>query len=265
VREVGVVAAPLAHAVEPLQDAPRDPSRRVGVLVRPHRAAAVGLQDGEHGLLERLDRLRILRPPAEPRDRLGDPQRMVGADRLAQLGACEQPARRRHRARAQAVDAGGVVVEGQRPELLELLGGDVARHGQQQEAAQLAGAHREVAGGGRGPRLREVDERGDRRGHQQPRALARRLGVGAEGRRRRRRGEQHAVTGRDRHLDRSAVARPRLLELAGAALERRQQDVPQPRGGRRRRRDAAQRRQLFEQVGQDGALGAIRLRYRRGR
>src|SRR5215213_6021917 len=35
VGEVRVVAAPLAHSVEPLEDPPRDPARRVGVLVRP--------------------------------------------------------------------------------------------------------------------------------------------------------------------------------------------------------------------------------------
>src|SRR5262245_31976335 len=34
VRELRVVAAPLPHAVEPLQDAPRDAPRRVGVVVR---------------------------------------------------------------------------------------------------------------------------------------------------------------------------------------------------------------------------------------
>src|SRR3954454_22975165 len=39
-RNLRVVAAPLAHAGEPLQDPPRDPSRWVGVLVRARRRAA---------------------------------------------------------------------------------------------------------------------------------------------------------------------------------------------------------------------------------
>src|SRR4051812_8425308 len=40
VREVGVVAAPLAHAVEPLQDAARDAPPRHGILVRADRRRA---------------------------------------------------------------------------------------------------------------------------------------------------------------------------------------------------------------------------------
>src|SRR5919198_2244455 len=42
VREVGVVAAPLAHAVEPLEDAAGGPARRGGVLLRPGGARAAG-------------------------------------------------------------------------------------------------------------------------------------------------------------------------------------------------------------------------------
>src|SRR3954447_11857091 len=49
VGEVGVVAAPLAYAVEPLEDPPRDPARGVGILVRAGGPAA-GAEGREDGL-----------------------------------------------------------------------------------------------------------------------------------------------------------------------------------------------------------------------
>src|SRR4051794_31138747 len=64
VREVGVVAAPLAHAVEPLEDAARDAAPRDRVLVRAHRRRA-GLQHGKHAVLELLDSGGILGAAAE--------------------------------------------------------------------------------------------------------------------------------------------------------------------------------------------------------
>ena len=112
-----------------------------------------------------------------------------------------------------------MVVEGERSELLQLLGRDAAGYGQQQEAVDVAGAQRQVSGACRRAGLCEVDEGGDDGGGQQPAALARRLGIGAERGRGRRGGQQDAVAGGDRRLDRRAVARARLLELLGAAAE----------------------------------------------
>ncbi len=80
VRELGVVAAPLAHAVEALEDPAAPRFGRVGVLVRADRLAA-GAEQGEHGVLDVV--VRAGRAAAEPRDGLGDPQRVARADRRA--------------------------------------------------------------------------------------------------------------------------------------------------------------------------------------
>ena len=81
VGEVGVVAAPLAHAVEPLEDpagdaAGRDPGPRAGA--RRRRPAPSSASTASSWL-----RRRRRRAAAEARDGLGDPQRVPGADRLA--------------------------------------------------------------------------------------------------------------------------------------------------------------------------------------
>ena len=69
-------------------------------------AAPLGAEQGEHGLLVVLDVARVGGPAAEPRDGLGDPQRVAGADRLAQpRRRRSRPGGQRERARAQAVDA----------------------------------------------------------------------------------------------------------------------------------------------------------------
>src|SRR5690348_5330357 len=54
VGEVGVVAAPLAHAVEPLEDAPGDAAGGIGVLVGADRLAARREQRLQ-AVLDRLD------------------------------------------------------------------------------------------------------------------------------------------------------------------------------------------------------------------
>ena len=81
VREVGVVAAPLPHAVEPLEDPAGDAQGRVGIGVRGHAAVRARLQQREHGVLVLLDRALVRGAAAEPRDRLGDPQRVPRTDR----------------------------------------------------------------------------------------------------------------------------------------------------------------------------------------
>ena len=84
----GVVAAPLAHPVEALEDPARDAAGGIGVLVGPARRLARAEQ-GEHGLLVVLDRAGVGGPAAEAADRLRDAQRVVGADRLAQRGVAD--------------------------------------------------------------------------------------------------------------------------------------------------------------------------------
>ena len=261
VREVGVVAAPLAHAVEPLEDAAGDAPGGVGVLVRAHGAR-------RRPPAPRAPPPRAPRPSAGPRAgrRAAPPPRRPAADggrrsARAARAPSSRPAGRRDGAGAQPVESRRVVVEGERAELLELLGRHAAGQGEQQEALEVAGAHDEVAGAGRRAGLGEVDERGDDGGDQQPGALARRLGVGAEVRRGRRGGQHDAVAGGDRHLDRRAVARARLLELLGAVLQGGQQDGPQARGGRRGRR----RRRPAARALREGRARRCGLRYRRGR
>ena len=67
-----------------------------------------------------LDRDGVGGAAAEPRDGLGDAQRMRGPERLAQAGrVAEHEGGDDERPRPQPVDAGGVVLERERPELLE--------------------------------------------------------------------------------------------------------------------------------------------------
>ena len=105
VREVGVVAAPLAHAVEPLEDPAGDAAGGIGVLVRAGSILVSWLQEREHGVLVLLDRARVLRATLEARDRLGDAQRVVRSDRVLELGLLEQPRGDGDGAGPQPVDA----------------------------------------------------------------------------------------------------------------------------------------------------------------
>ena len=104
VREVGVVAAPLAHAVEALEDPAGDAPGRIGVLVRPD-ACARRARAGRAPRPRAPRPTRVLGAAAEPRDRLGDAQRVVAPIGSRSSGRLEQPGRDRHGAGAQPVDA----------------------------------------------------------------------------------------------------------------------------------------------------------------
>ena len=65
---------------------------------------------------------------------------MVGADRLPQLGALQQPAGGDDRAGSEPVEASGALVEGERHELLEVRGLDASGEAEQQEAVEVAGS-----------------------------------------------------------------------------------------------------------------------------
>ena len=176
VREVGVVAAPLAHPVEALEDPPRHPAPRIGVLVRAHGGARAGPEEREQRLLAQLP----LDVGGQPGLGLGDPQRVALADRLAQLARLEHPGRERSGRGAQAVDARDLLGEDVGGELRQLLELDVRREREQQPARALPRAQREVGGGGGPARAGDLDERRDGGGDEQPLALARGLGVGAQ-------------------------------------------------------------------------------------
>src|SRR3954447_24104011 len=70
VGEIRVVAAPLAHAVEPLEDPPRDPAGGGGGPARAGGPAG-GPEQRPHGLGVLLARPGVRGAPAEPRDGLG--------------------------------------------------------------------------------------------------------------------------------------------------------------------------------------------------
>ena len=218
VGELGVVAAPLAHAVQALQDAPRHTAGGVGVVVgsrRPHG----GVERGEDGLLVLLHRRRVGRVPAQGRDAGGHHQRVRGADRVAQVVDLGEHARRQHQgARPQAVDALDVVLEGERHEL-GVVG--VAGHLQGQVAAERAHPQRARAG--------DLHERAHERGDQQPRALVDGVGVRAQRGPRGRHGAQRPLGGAHGDDHGPLVARALAHELAGATLELGLQQRAQPR------------------------------------
>src|SRR4051794_10204495 len=112
VGELRVVATPLPHAVEPLQDAPCDAPRGVRVVVGPRRLLAGGV---DQLLLELLDGFRPGRHPAQRRDPRGGAQRVAVPDRLAQvvrgkIWHGERPC-------AEAIDPCQLLLEGERDEL----------------------------------------------------------------------------------------------------------------------------------------------------
>src|SRR3954454_20406552 len=242
VGEVRVVAAPLAHAVEPLEDPPRDAAGGIGVLVRA-RGLAAPAEQPEHRLVVLLHRGRVRRAAPEPRDSLGDPQRMGLADRRAPLaGVAEHEGGERESPRAQAVDAARVVLEGERPEVFEHARLETRRGiaEQRHSAHPLARGHGEVIRRGRHPGVGQVDHRADRRGDEQPCALTNRLGVGVEAPEHGHGGEQALTVGGERDRDRP-LARPRALalELGAAVAERILEQVAQARLRRRRGGNAA--------------------------
>ena len=106
-------------------------------------------------------------------------------------------------------------------------------------AVERARAQCEIARAREAPERAELDERPERRRHEQPLALAGGLGVGAQVRRRRRRREQARGGRGDRHLDRAVIARPGERELLGALLERPLEGLAQAGRVARRRGRAA--------------------------
>ena len=165
VREVRVVAAPLAHAVEPLEDPPRDAPRRVGVLVRGDAAAvAVRLRAA------RRRRPRAPRPSAgrrAGRRAARPPRRSAAGGRRRSARAARRRRARRRAARARVARRRsmprGVLVEGERDE----LGVELAPPGTRddEEAVELAGAHadRGRVGGRPARRARRARRRRRRR------------------------------------------------------------------------------------------------------
>ncbi len=149
--EGGVVAAPLAHSVEALQRPPRhlahrDPGPRAGRWCRV-RTARAGASSGR---LERLDRVLVERVAAEPRDRLGDAQR-VRRRRSAGAGpatpASTWSGTRRVRARSRSMPVEGLVER-----LLGVLGGAdrvLGRVDERQRAVEVAEQQRQVDAGAR--------------------------------------------------------------------------------------------------------------------
>ena len=161
------------------------------------------------------------RAAAEPRDRLGDPQRVPRADRLAQLATSASTApgtrERARRAGGRSAPAWSSKASGTSSSSAP---GVERRRGQREHEEARRARPRAIAGrrrvAGRA-RLGEVDERADDGGHEQPVAL----GAPARGRRAARRGAGVAASSRppssrDRDLDRRAVAGARRAELARA-------------------------------------------------
>jgi hypothetical protein len=172
---------------------------------------------------------------------------MADADRLAQLDPLEQPGGHGHRAGAEAVEPPGVLVERDRRELLEVGRLDARREAEEEGAVDVPGAQRQVVRPRRDGGLAEVDERGDDGREQEPAPLPHRVRVGAQAGDGRRGGQQRVGRGRERDDHRRPVARPRLLELRPAMLQRALEQRPQPRRRRGRRRRAAEREQLLDQ------------------
>ena len=245
-----VVAAPLAHAVEPLQDPAGHAAHGVRVLVRA-RDGARGLQQAQHLVLERLDGLVVERRAAQAGHRLRHAQRVRGADRRAQVRpALQHVAGQQVRAGAQAVDAPllELRVEGLVRVLrrLQRLG---RRVGEQEHPVELAEAQPQVvARAGRPGRgaLHHLLHRGRR---QRGRALAHRARVRAQLRRHRQRGQQLALHRRHGHGDRRLVAGARLSELAGAALQLGIEQAAQLCGGVARRVGAARLAERLLELG----------------
>ena len=138
--ELGVISAPLPHAVEPLEDPARRPQARIRVVVR-RRDLAARAEQREHGVLELVERLR--RVAAEPRDGLGDPQRMARADRLLERDVVDHPRWQRARRRPEPVDRVGLLLEGELDEVrLEGVRRDRRGRGGRRGARRRAGAGR---------------------------------------------------------------------------------------------------------------------------
>ena len=256
VGEVGVVAAPLAHA---RRGAGGSAARRGA----PGSGSSCGRAAPRARRAGRARPPRAPRPtpasagrPPRPRDGLGDAQRVRGADRLAQARRVAEHAA--GHARAPAPAAGRCRRRAPR------------RRAARTPRARRARPRRRDSRAARGPRSRrraargrrrspggpggELDERADGGGDEQPVALADRLGVGAQRGARRGGGEQPPSCGGERDRDRgvrspSAACRARRRRgAAPSASSSRRRGGGWRRGGhpRRRRREARTRGSLGE-------------------
>ena len=103
--------------------------------MRARGAGALGVEQRVDRLLVLLDGALVLGTAAEPGDGLGDAQGMAGADRLAQGEVAQHGRGHGVGAGAQAVEAAGVLLEGQRGELVERGRVELRRgEGEDQEA-----------------------------------------------------------------------------------------------------------------------------------
>ena len=203
--------------------------RRAGCGSSWGRAAAVAghLEQGERGVVVLGDRRRVGGPAAEPRDRLGAPQRV--GDRgapVARVG--DDLGRQRQRGRAQPRDPGDLLLEGDDGELGVLA---LARRERQREVAlEHPGSQEQVGCAARRRGLRDLDERADRRGGEQPRALRHRVGVRAQARPRRARPPRSRRRAPRRR--RSPGARARIVAARAHAPSARARLAARRAGGR---------------------------------
>ena len=186
-------AAPLAHPVEPLEDPAGRAQAGIGVLVRA-RDVAAGAEQVEHGVLDLV--VAAGRVPAEARDGLGDPQRVAGADRLAQRDVVDHPWRQRA---AHSRAAGRSAPPARRSRARRTPARSARRgrraRGSRRRARPRAAADRRARGRAG---LGELDQRAHDGGGQQPLALGDDVGIGAQRGGHRDRGDEVAAWARSR-------------------------------------------------------------------
>ncbi len=193
--------------------------RRAGCGSSWGRAAASPevSSSAERGFLVLGDRSRVGRPAAEPRDRLG-PVHRAGDGRAPVAGVGDDLGRQRQRRRAQPGDRCDLLLERDDGELGVLR---LARRERQREVAfERPRPQQQVGGAARRRGLRDVDERPDRRGGEQPRALAHRVGVRPQHSRDRHDRHDRVLARRedDGHRELAAGARERELALGAVEL-----------------------------------------------
>jgi len=222
VGELRVVAAPFAHAAQPLEDPPGGAHGRVRIVVGTQRGVGDGVVEGVDGL-----------GVGGPRAQAGGPLR--GGERAvegrARVGGDDEMVGQAQRPGAQAVDALELLLERQRGQVPVGAVGD-----EHQEA---------LPGGGLEPRATRGHERADRRRDQEPGALGRGGRVGAQGHGGGRDGQPVG----DADPEREVIARTRAVELGGGPGQLLAQRGPQAGGLRRRRAGPAGVLQDLGEVG----------------
>jgi hypothetical protein len=160
----------------------------------------------------------------------------------------ENGGRNRQGPGAEAVDAARVLVEGERDEHAE-VGGIRARGEPEGQVAvgRRARLEPQVSRPGRSRRVGELDQRADRRGHEQPRPLARGVGVRPQRGGSRQRGDEAPVGPGDRDFHGRAVTRARLAQLRVPVAQGLAEQLAQARGRRRWRVGAAEGLELASQ------------------